>query len=840
MKINIIYKILSLTLLFYISGFSQQKKNHIYGKITDNSEEPVPYVSLVFNNQTNKNLSDALITDDKGNFSLNLVTGSYIIEIDALGFEKRTILQNIISTVDLGIIKLEGINKQSFSKEKAQEIQEVTIVAQAKPYKVELDKKVYDPSQDLVSKGGTLHDILGNVPSVSIDTDGTVSMRGSSNVKFLINGKPSSMLGIDDNENALKTISADQIDRIEVITNPSSKFEASGTSGILNIILKKNVKIGFNSSIIANIGYYPRASLNTNFSWRKGAWTWFMNGGGGYRETKRKSEIEIDYKDVAPPIDPIQKVWKYQFQNSESKNYSNNYNMNGGFVYDISDKTSFNFSTMVRNFDGNSIETLNLNDILLTNSDTKNLFGKRVSNGNFDNCALQVDIGIDHKFNDEGHKIFSSISAQKSERNNSSEIEETPTLDKAFADSMIGKSGNKTLIGKTDYELPIGENSKIEAGYRIDISKNIYESTVKSSQENNLFIDNYNNETKYQEIFNSFYFQFKNKLGNFNYQIGLRNEISNVDIDYKNKANEIIDKNKTYNDLFPSMFLSYEVFEGNRFLLNYSRRINRPRAFFMIPFVNYTNRKNIFEGNIDLNSSYSNLFEFGYSLESRKLNITPTLYYNLTTSNINMLVYRPDEKDDVFFTKPVNIGNRKSYGLDLSVSYDVSSWLKVMGSVNMFGYKNSGIASYSAKDQNGNIVDRNMAFEGNGFSSNARLNTTFRFSRTISLQLQGFYRGGLKTDNQKRSDLYALNLGASKTFWKGNGTLSFNVRDILDSLNREMFNFNQAYDRRSYSQWQSRQFSISFSYRFRKGEKVEQSKKKQDINNNMGDEAEIY
>jgi len=841
MRTKIVYKILSFgLLLFHTLNFSQQKKNLVYGKIVDNSDQAIPYVSIVFNNQTNKILSDATITDGEGNFSLSLVAGNYLVEIEAIGFEKFTKVQNVVSAGNLGTIKLENLNKQEFSDEKTKDIQEVTIVAQAKPYKVELDKKVYDPSQDLVSKGGTLHDILSNVPSVSVDTDGTVSMRGSSNVKFLINGKPSAMLGIDDDENALKTIPAEQIEKIEVITNPSSKFEASGTSGILNIILKKNVKTGFNSSIVANIGYLPRTSLNANFSWRKNALTWFINGGGGYREGKGKSETEINYKNLLPPADASKpNVLEYQFQNSENNNYSNNFNINSGFVYDFSSKTSMNFSTMIRNFEGNNNETLNLKDKFLTYNGIQEQFGQRISNGKFDNLSLQADIGLDHKFDDNGQKVFLSLSTQKSERNNSSKIEETSTSSSKNADNTSRKSTNQTLIGKADYELPIGEDAKIEAGYRIDINENKYKSTVSSTKANQ-FIPNYNNETKYQEIFNSFYVQFKNKLGNFSYQLGLRNEISNVSIDYKNLANQNIDKTKNYNDFFPSIFLSYQITERNQFLINYSRRINRPRAFFMVPFPNYSNSKNIFEGNLDLNPSYSNLFELGYSIESRKLSVNPTLYYNLSTDNNNMLVYRPDERESVFYTKPINVGNIKRYGLDFNISYDVLSWLKLMGNVNLFGYKSSGIEYYKSIDQEGKEVTRNMTFEGDGFSSNARLNTTIRFDRSLSAQIQGFYRGGLKTASQKRADLYALNLGVSKTFWKGNGTLSFNVQDILDSLSREMFSFTQAYDRRNYNQWNARQFSISFSYRFRKGERVEQPKKKREFNNNMEDEGEIY
>ena len=276
-------------------AFAQEKMN-VSGQIVDKQNQPVPYASVSFSNKANKLFSDATLTDEKGTYNVALVPGNYDITIEAIDFKKSTLNKQISKPGSLGNFTVE--QEGSLTNTKTQDIQGVTIIAQAvKPYRVEIDKKVYDPSLDIVSKGGNLQDVLSNVPSVTVDTDGTVSMRGNTNVKFLINGKPSSLLGIDDGANALQSIPADQIERIEVITNPSSKFEASGTAGILNIILKKDKKMGFNGTVTGTLGYLPRTNLNANLNWRKGNWTWYLNGGGGYNENESSSKNIVTRKD---------------------------------------------------------------------------------------------------------------------------------------------------------------------------------------------------------------------------------------------------------------------------------------------------------------------------------------------------------------------------------------------------------------------------------------------------------------------------------------------------------------------------------------------------------------
>ncbi|WP_172277820.1 TonB-dependent receptor domain-containing protein [Chryseobacterium sp. LAM-KRS1] len=818
-------KTLGLTFVLSAAAFAfGQEKAAISGTIVSKNNQPVPYASVTFSNKENKLLSDAALTDEKGQYKLDLAPGNYDITVEAIDYKKSVVNKQIAAAGNIGALSIEP--EKSATNLKTGDIQGVTITVQAKPYKVELDKRTYDPSQDIVSKGGNLQDVLSNVPSVSVETDGTVSMRGSSNVKFLINGKPSALLGIDDGANALQSIPADQIDRIEVITNPSSKFEASGTAGILNIILKKNKKTGFNGSVVGTLGYLPQTSLNTNLSWRKGKFNWFLNGGGGYRESKNTSRNNSLFSSgTTSQID----------NESITKSKNDNYNASAGVVYDINDKTSVNASGTVRTFDNNSNGNVTYYDYF-TNNTTG--FRQRSNTGNGNNLAFQGDFGLDHKFDDKGQNLSLSASLQRNRSNNDTNIYDTNNNVFQLEDFVAQKTLNRSFIGKADYELPIGENSKIEAGYRLDINKNDYNNMVMESTASHpllSYLEDYSYNATYKEMFNAFYLQFKSKIGKLGYQLGLRDEISKVDIDYLNLAGGAQKTTKNYNNLFPSVFLSYEIAKDNQFLVNYSRRIDRPRSFFMIPNPSYNDNQNIFDGNIDLNPSYVDSYEVGYSISKKSFTINPTLYYRHSSDDVKMLVYKTVDDNDIttFHTKPINLGNDDRYGLDLNFNWDATKWLKFMGNVDLFGYKTTG-SYYDPK-----TMDKPMSFDGSGFSTRARLTSTFKVDKTFNFQLQGFYRGAQKTQSQDRKDMYAVSLGVSKTIWDGNGTIGFNIQDIFNTRAMRSTTYGTDFTRDSYMQWQPRQFALSLTYRFKQGEKVDQPKKKKDINANAaGDDQQ--
>ncbi|MDR2206010.1 MAG: TonB-dependent receptor [Flavobacteriaceae bacterium] len=821
---------LIILLITSISAFSQEKIK-ISGKITDGKNQLIPYASVTFLNKTNSAFSDAALTDDKGEYQLQLVSGNYDITIEAIDFKTITLNKdlNVSGNSENFILTKDNTSEQST------EIQEVTLTATVKPYKVELDKRTYDPSQDIISKGGNLQDVLSNVPSVEVDTDGTVSMRGNSNIKFLINGKPSALLGIDDGADALKSIPADQIEKIEVITNPSSKYEASGTAGILNIILKKNKKTGFNGSITGNLGYLPRTSLNTNLSWRKNNWTWFLNGGGGYNRNKSENNNEYQYTSDINLLEDGQSI--YRNQNGNSKGENKNYNTTAGFFVDITEKSALNASVMFRSYNNESTETINTFDRYVDSLSVNRINERnsvRINQSNRKNNSFQADLGFDQKFGDNGELLSLAASFQSSKSESFGPItEEIVYLNGDITNkfnNLLSNSNNKTFLAKADYELPIGENSKFEAGARFDLKQNDYNYFVNESKDGAPFVvlDRFTSDTYYNEKLTAAYALFKSKTNKFGYQFGLRAENSDINVRFKSLENAVTTEvKKNYTGFFPSVFLSYDLNDDSQLLLNYSRRINRPRSWFLIPFMSYSNNLSLFSGNPDLNPTYQNSFEFGYSLSKSKITFNPTLYLK-KSDEVNFYQYSGLDEDGttVLYRKPVNAGDETNYGLDINGTYDPFKWWRIMGSIDLFGYKNTG--SYEG-----------FSYNGSGFSTRFRLTNTFKPDKKTSIQIQGFYRGGEKTDSQNDKSMYAVNLGASRTILNGDGTISFNIQDVFNTRSRENTTIAPNYTQYSYMQYQPRQFSISFSYRFKQGEKVEQPKKKKENTGNFDDDEEM-
>ncbi|RNA62149.1 TonB-dependent receptor [Chryseobacterium nematophagum] len=853
-------KTLGFTFVLTAAAFAfAQEKVSISGTVVSKNNQPVPYASVSFSNKENKLFSDATLTDEKGQYTLDIAPGNYDITIEAIDYKKGLVNKQISIAGNIGALSIEP--EASSTNLKTGDIQGVTITVQAtKPYKVELDKKTYDPSQDIVSKGGNLQDVLSNVPSVSVDTDGTVSMRGNSNVKFLINGKPSSLLGIDDGANALQSIPADQIERIEVITNPSSKFEASGTAGILNIILKKDKKIGFNGSVTGTIGYLPRTNLNTNLSWRKGNWTWFLNGGGGYQRnqsTTKNSTIQKKNDINALNVNNFP-FTQSSIQDGKTKREGDNYNLNAGLTHDFSDKTSINLSGMIRSFnnDQNALNTYDEIEYrttthLDTNGDLiedgprtiENLNRTRNSIGNNKNFATQIDFGLDQKIGDNGQLFTASGSYQTNKSDGYNVITQntfnttTQITEKNLINNVNTNSKTNTFIGKADYELPIGEKSKFEAGARYDYNKNTYDYLVTESNGGNPFTTRYDftSNTVYSESILGIYAQYKSKIGEkFAYQVGLRSELSKIDIDFQNydQNQNLVNSsvNKNYTKFFPSVFLSYDIAKNNQILINYSRRINRPRAFSLIPFMSFDDDRNYFRGNPNLNPTYENSFEVGYNLSNKKITFNPTLYFKKSEDEQNRYQY-VDETGAVN-TIPFNVGTETNYGLDLNGTYDPFKWWKMMLSADLYGYKNTG--SFNLFPDNPETLND---FSGSGFSYRIRFNNTFKPTKNLSFQLQGFYRAAEKTAMNNRKSMYGLDLGLSQTIWNGNGTIGFNIRDIFNTRKMRNYANNAQFTREMEMQWQPRQFALSFTYRFKQGEKIDTKPKiKKDINSNTSGE----
>ena len=503
-----------------------------------------------------------------------------------------------------------------------------------------------------------------------------------------------------------------------------------------------------------------------------------------------------------------------------------------GTVYDISPNTSINLSGTIRTFENDSnnpIDYINYNRDGIVDFTSRNAIGRNTNTG------MQGDFGIDHKFDDKGQNVSLSLSLQRNQSSNDSKITATDNGVFSSLTNSKTKTENKSIIAKLDYELPIGENSLFNAGYRLDHNNNDYDfftqRRLKDESEPSV-LGRFTGLANYTETFNAFYLQFKSKIGAFSYQLGLRDELSNISFSYPYRdllqpdvdTGIITNKKKNYNNLFPSIFLSYDFAKNNQLLLNYSRRIDRPRSFFLIPISSPNDVRNVFQGNPDLNPSYIDSYELGYNLSKSKVTINPTLYYRKEKDNIQFAIIQDITDPGAFTLGPNNVGSEDRYGLDFNGTYDPFSWWKIMGNIDLFGYRTRGDLYVS-----GVLV---QSYDGNGFSSRARLANTFKIDKTFSIQVQSNFRGGQKNASVDQKSIYFFNLGATKTIWKGNGTLAFNIQDIFNTRAREATSYGPNYTRDMYMQWNPRQFSLSLTYRFKQGEKVEQPKKKKDINAN--------
>lgn len=798
----------------------------VKGKIQNAAGAPVSYASIELYTLTSPaKMQDAGLSDDAGNFVLNVPPGRYRAKIDAVGYSLYEKEVSITGGNIPPIILTEAEAKNT------KVLQEVVITATTtRPYKVELDKKTYDVAQDLTAKGGNLQDVLQNVPSVQVDADGSIAMRGSSNVRFLVNGKPSALLGFGDGPAALQSIPAEQIERIEVITNPSSKFEASGTAGILNIILKKEKRTGFNGSVQGSLGYLPQTGLNVNLGWRKGDWSWFLNGGGSYRESQRVRDEERLYLNPSAS-NPLSR----SITDSNFKNSMDSYNVSAGAVVDLSEKTSLNFSGTARLNKSHNYGGARYTDVYTSGISS---IRDRNEDSNADNAAYQADLGFEHNFEKKGHLLTASLSYQinNSDSNgNYTENLNNVSVEKSFERRL---DNNKNIIGKIDYELPIGEKSKLEAGYRFDRNSNTAENTAALNDLTTgtaLDAKDFNYFSDYTETFNAAYAQFKSSVGKLGYQVGLRNEHSLIDIQYRNADNSSsLNKSKNYNGLFPSVYLSYNISNNSQLLANYTRRIDRPRSWFLRPNASIQDIRSVFRGNPDLNPSYTDSFEFGYSYQTKKITINPTLYYRHQTDDVKMVVFRENSGSFTTYTLPMNIGEDFRYGLDLNFNIEAASWLRFMGNFDVFGYKTTGTYTYNLANPDGTQRVADINYDGNGMATNARLAATIKVDKSFSIQIQGDRRGGRKTAQQSIQPIYGLNFGLSKNIWNGNGTLAFNVQDAFNSRFRKTSTNTGDIISNSEMQFRPRNFMLSLTYRFKQGAENKKVIKKRDKNSAAG------
>jgi outer membrane receptor protein involved in Fe transport len=816
-KTNLFFIIFTLT---FFSVFSQKPQNDqfsITGKIIDsNTKEPLEYATVILNNQETKQLSGG-ITDENGNFNIKINTGTYDISFEFISFKTIKISNKIInSSINFGTIKL---------SEDADELDEIVIIAEKSTVEIRLDKRIYNVGKDMTVRGGSASDVLDNVPSVDVDVEGNVSLRGNENVRILIDGKPSALVGLSGTD-ALRQLPADAIERVEVVTSPSARYDAEGTAGILNIILRKGVATGLNGSLNATIGDPTQYRIASNINFRTKKVNLFTNL--GYRNSSGPGNFLTNLSTFEN-----ESINSLRIEDRNFERNRNGYNINVGLEYFLSKESSITGTYFFRdsdnkNLSNNIIRVFDINDILEF-SDT------RIQDEDEIDTTSQFALNYTNNINSSGHKL--TIDFQYSE---SEEIEKAFINDSLAEENNITTEDSKNTLIQSDYVLPIGENTQFEIGYRGEFQDLTSDFLVTRTP--TLDFDPSNNLVFKQNV-NAIYSQFGSKLNKFSYLLGLRTEITDVKVRLTN-TNEKFDYK--YTELFPTINVGFERTEDQSFTIGYSRRLRRPRFWYLNPFESRSSQNVIYKGNPALIPTFTNSFDLGFLQKIGKLTLNSSIYFQHSINAIERV-----SRDEIRFIdgvnqvitirEPINLASEDRFGFELTTNYNPSKKVRLSGSFNVFQQESKGLYAYNKfiiDEISGDII-ATPEIQDLGNTNNSwftRFNATFSLPWEIQMQNRLSYRGPRKTVQSESDGIFSANIALSKDVFKEKGSLVLNVSDVFNSRKRKSTNYNPNKENPtsiSYqeSQWRVRQVSLNFTYRFNQ-------KKKQQRDRRSGDDFE--
>ena len=764
----------------------QTKTITITGKIVDAaSKTPLEYGTVVLRDVNTKKITGG-ISDTNGEFRISAVAGTYDISLEFISFTTKTYKNRLLDKdVNLGTIAL---------VEDGQMLEEVNIMPEKSTVDIRLDKKIYNVGKDLTVKGGNVSDVLDNIPSVSVDVEGNVSLRGNENVRILIDGKPSALVGLD-GASALRQLPADAIERVELITSPSARYDAEGTAGILNIILRKGKVTGFNGSINPTIGSPEQYGISANLNYRTKKFNIFNNSGYNYRNGPGSSFNDVTY------FDANKNVTGYLREVRESNRLGKGFNTSFGIEYYLTDKSSLLANIVYRksvddNYSGNNVDIFDVNRVVTSNR-------LRVENEDQNSNTIQYSLNYTNKFNTVGHQLSIDFQYSESNRDEFGKIFQN----NAFVEDNITKNESSNKLIQIDYVYPFGEGSQLEFGFRGDLEKsnsdykNLPKVPAAYDPSNNLFFE--------QNVY-AFYGQYGRKFKKFSYLLGLRNEITDININLIT-TNKNYDKN--YSQFFPTLNLGYELNETQSFTLGYSKRLRRPRSWFLNPFESRSSETNIFQGNVDLNPTYTNSFDLGYLKKWEEVTLNTSIYYNHST---DIFQFVTQERGDfvngvpVLVRTPINLAEESRYGFEFTANYNPSKKVNFSGSFNYFGFKTDGVYEYT--NFNNQLIRQDFAAQNTSWV--ARFNAKVTLPYEIQWQTRLSYNGAQVNAQSKSEGMFGANLAFSKDLMKDNGTLVLNISDVFNSRKRQSTSYTENSETYGEYQWRQRQISLSFTYRF--------------------------
>ena len=779
-----------------LSVFSQQPEDRSFNKIKiegvvvdKETQEPLEYATISL---LNKRFPDRIlggITDMQGKFILEVLPGKYNIILEYIGFDTIT-LEDVAIRVNkkFGTFELK-IDTESLS--------EIELVGERTEVEIRLDKRIYNVGKDITVLGGSVADVLDNIPSVSVDVEGNIALRGNENVRILINGKPSGLVGLSGPQ-GLRSLPAESIEKVEVVTSPSARYEASGTAGILNIILKKKELEGFNGSFIANGGCPSTYGGNATLNWKTKKLNIFSTTSFRNSESRGGGTFESEN------FNPVRFV-------NEDRDYQRNrksifFNLGAEYLFDR--KTSLTLSGFLRRSNNKSNNITEI-DNLDAAEQIIDEFGRYQNEEEIDD-SRQFKANFTKKFNEEGHELIIEFQTETSSEDESDLAKNTRIFNQ---ESFSLEDQSRTLL-QLDYVWPINENIQFELGYRGNFSfqetdYNVFD-LLDSGRISNTQLTNF---LGFTQNVNAAYTQFGQKINKFSYLAGVRVEKTHIEIDQKISN---IYKEKDYIDWFPTFNFSYKFNEKENINLGYSRRIRRPRSWSLNPFRSLTSLTFYRQGNLDLDPSYSNLIDIGYLKRWNKFTFNGSLYYQKATQVIERITEATGELVQVsqdplvelpeFRFTSINLSENIRTGTEFTLTYTPKSKVRISGNFNIFNSETVGT-------YNGVPLDREIV------SWFARVNSSFPVLLGINAQLRGFYFGPRANAQTESKGIITFSGALNKPMLKNKGTLSFRVSDILNSSKRKSTTETPVFKNYTEFQWRQPTYVFTFTYRINERKK---------------------
>ena len=777
-----------IVILFVLSSaivVQAQEKFKIIGLIVDEENTPVPFGNVGVFTKSDSSLVAGAASNEQGNFELAVVPGDYYTRITYVSYQPQFIPVTVRNRdVNLGVIKMEA---------NTDVLDEVVVEGEKSQMELKLDKRVFNVSNDITNASRNAADILDNIPSVVVDVEGNVSLRGSQSVRILIDGKPSGLVGISGTD-ALRQLQGNIIERIEVITNPSAKYEAEGSAGVINIVLKKDRKKGFNGAFSGNIGVPTELGISGNVNYRKGRFNIFGNYGIEYDKRPGEGNSEqIFFPETDSTYTTIRD------RDHQRGGISHTFRM--GTDFSITDNDIITAAGLIRLSDEENKATIRYDDFNGSGDLTQRSI--REDNEGEDEENHEYQLSYKRLLPGKGHEFKLDLQFRDGLEVESSDIVETYPLDNSREDLLqrsVNEEGDANFLIQADYTYPIKEGKKFEAGYRGNVRQITSDYIVEEQNEQGEWVslENFSNRFVYDENVQAAYAIFENDMDKWGYQFGLRTEYTYIST-FQRETDE---KNeRDYLNLFPSMFLSYKLNKAYTLQASYSRRISRPRFWYLNPFFSFSDRRNIRTGNPYLNPEFTDSYEFGLLNNLENSTFYAGVYYRHTTGLHQRVSYGevlPGDSIVTTFSMPLNLGKEDAFGLEANFTYDPAEWLSMNGNANF--YRSIIIGEFE-----GESLDRDT------YTYNFQMAAKVKVGE-LDFQLRGNYRGPEITTQGERKSIYWMDLGANYKIMDGRGIFNFNIRDLFNSRRYRGFTETDVYRETSEFQWRARQFSLTFTY----------------------------